>query len=49
MKDNILIENIEFKEEFYRNALSEDTFYEDLNHGIGDEYDGNNENDGSAE
>ena len=40
MEDNIIIENIEFSEELYNKAISENIFEEDNNHGIGDEING---------
>lgn len=41
MEDNIIIENIEFSEELYNKAISENIFGVDNNHGIGDEINGN--------
>ena len=37
MQDNIIIENMEFTEEIYRQALRENIFDEDNLHGIGDD------------
>jgi len=41
MEDNVMIENVEFTEEMYQKALSENIFEEDNLHGIGDDVDGN--------
>lgn len=41
MEDNIIIENMEFTEEIYQDALSQNIFEEDNLHGIGDDTDGN--------
>ena len=41
MQDNIIIENMEFTEEIYQQALKESIFNEDNLHGIGEEKDGN--------
>jgi len=41
MQDNVIIENIEFTEEMYEEALKENIFENDNLHGIGDDIDGN--------
>ena len=41
MEDNIIIENMEFTQEMYQKALSENIFEGDNLHGIGDDVDGN--------
>ena len=41
MEDNIIIENMEFTEEIYKQALKENVFGEDNLHGIGDDENGN--------
>ena len=41
MEDNIIIENMEFTQEMYQKAIEENKFEEDINHGIGDESNGN--------
>lgn len=41
MQDNIIIENKEFTEEIYENALKENIFDEENLHGIGDDIYGN--------
>ena len=41
MQDNIIIENMEFAEEIYQQALKENVFEDDNLHGIGDDIDGN--------
>lgn len=41
MQDNIIVENIEFTEEMYNEALKENNFNEDNLHGIGDDDNGN--------
>ena len=40
MQDNIIIENMEFTEEIYKQTLKENIFEEDELHGIGDDIDG---------
>ena len=41
MEDNIIIEDIEFKEELYQKTIEENEFAEDDAHGIGEDADGN--------
>ena len=41
MNDNIIIENVEFTEEMYKKAISENEFEENYNHGIGEDINGN--------
>ena len=41
MNDNIIIENLEFKEELYKKSIEENNFEEDDSHGIGAETNGN--------
>lgn len=41
MEDNILVEEIKFTEDLYKKSIEDNTFEEDLEHGIGDETDGN--------
>ena len=42
MKDNIIIEEIQFTEDLYKKHLEENEFAEDDAHGIGEDADGNN-------
>lgn len=42
MKDNIIIEEIQFTEDLYKKNLEENEFAEDDAHGIGEDEDGNN-------
>lgn len=42
MKDNIIIEEIQFTEDLYKKNLEENEFAEDDAHGIGEDADGNN-------
>jgi len=41
MKDNIIIEEIQFTEDLYKKNLEENEFAEDDAHGIGEDADGN--------
>lgn len=41
MEDNIIIQNLEFTEEIYKDAIRENIFEEDDTHGIGDDSIGN--------
>ena len=41
MQDNIIIENMEFTEEIYKQVLKESIFDKDNLHGIGEDADGN--------
>lgn len=41
MKDNIIIEEIQFTEELYQRNLEANEFTEDNAHGIGEDADGN--------
>ena len=42
MEDNIIIEDIEFKEELYQKTIEENEFSESNIHGIGDDENANN-------
>ena len=42
MEDNIIIEDIEFKEELYQKMIEENQFSESNIHGIGDDDNANN-------
>ena len=42
MEDNIIIEDIEFREELYQRTIEENEFSESNIHGIGDDENANN-------
>lgn len=42
MEDNIIIEDIEFREELYQRTIEENEFAESNIHGIGDDENANN-------
>ena len=42
MEDNIIIEDIEFREELYQKKIQENQFSESNIHGIGDDEDADN-------
>lgn len=42
MEDNIVIEDIEFREELYQKTIQENQFSESNIHGIGDDEDADN-------
>ena len=37
MEDNIIIENLDYTDEMYKETIEKNEFEEDTNHGIGDD------------